>query len=120
MNVEGVDESPGGGQVGGVFDGWEGFCGVEGVDQQEVGVRVFGGDARKFREVVEVADAPGLLATHGIQLRHDAAHGVFNVPVGGGKPTRGNHHVAAGRQGFDTFIIDARRITVRAFTAPVH
>ena len=57
-------------------------------------------------------------------MRHHAAHGVFNVPVGGGKPTRGDHHVAAGRQGFDSPIIDARRITritVRvAFTAPVH
>ena len=124
VNVEGVDESPGGGQVGGVFDGWEGFCGVEGVDQQEVGVCVFGGDARKFREVVEVTDAPGLLAADGIQLRHHAAHGVFDVAVGGGKPTRGNHHVAAGGQGFDALIIGARRITritVRvAFTAPVH
>ena len=124
VNVEGVDESPGGGQVGGVFDGWEGFCGVEGVDQQEVGVCVFGSDARKFREVVEVTDAPGLLAADGIQLRHHAAHGVFDVAVGGGKPTRGDHHVAAGGQGFDALIIGARRITritVRvAFTAPVH
>ena len=56
-------------------------------------------------------------------MRHHAAHGVFNVPVGGGEPTWGDHHVAAGRQGFDALIIDARRITlitVRAFTAPVH
>ena len=121
MNVEGVDESPGGGKVGGVFDGWEGFGGVEGVDQQEVGVCVFGGDARKFREVVEVTDAPGLLAADGIQLRHHATHGVFNVPVGGGEPTRGDHHVAAGGQGFDAPAIDARLITVRvAFIAPVH
>ena len=120
VNVEGVDEAPGGGQVGGVFDGWERFGSVEGVDQQEVGVRVFGGDARKFRQVVEVTDAPGLLAADGIQLRHHAAHGVFNVPVGGGKPTRGDHHVAAGGQGFGALIIGARRITVRAFTAPVH
>ena len=54
-------------------------------------------------------------------MRHHATHGVFNVPVGGGEPTRGDHHVAAGGQGLDALIIGARRITVRvAFNAPVH
>src|SRR5699024_11089702 len=55
--VDRVDEPAGGGQVRGILGGWQGFRGVERVDEEETGA-VDGQHAGEVTQVVEITHTP--------------------------------------------------------------
>ena len=93
--VDRVDEPAGGGQVRGILGGWQGFRGVQRVDEEEIGA-VDGQHTGEMAQIVEITHTPRQVGTHGVDLRHDTGAGGFQVLVRGGQTLRGDDQPAGG------------------------
>ncbi len=88
--IDRVDEAAAGRQVGRGLHRRPRLGGVQRVDQHEIGAVLGGGPDREILQVVQVADAPGLLRADAVELRRPPPGAASTHPGREAEPGRGD------------------------------